>query len=119
MKRIQVPSAPFEQSDDWEIQFDVHPQDEETPALRKNAPFPAHIAPSSRRPGGLMWSDKLKTVMWIELTSPWEENMTKWYFEKHSKYNRLMKACEDGGWKVIPLCVEVGARGFIHSKWTT
>jgi hypothetical protein len=118
VKRIQVPSAPFEQSDDWEIQFDVHPQDEETPELRKNAPFPAHIAPSSRRPDGLMWSDKLKTVMWIELTSPWEENMTKWYFEKHSKYNRLMKACEDGGWKVIPLCVEVGARGFIHSKWS-
>ena len=28
-----------------------------------------------------MWSDKLKMVMWIELTSPWEENMTTWYFE--------------------------------------
>ena len=39
-------------------------------------PFPTHIASTGKQPDGVMWSDKLKMVMWIELTSPWEENMT-------------------------------------------
>ena len=65
-----------------------------------------------------MWPDKLKTVMWIELTSPWEENMTHWYFEKHDRYRKIVDAAEGNGWKVVPLCVEVGARGCINNKWT-
>ena len=64
-----------------------------------------------------MWSDKSKMVMWIELTSPWEENMTTWYFEKHDKYSKIVDAAEGNGWKVVPLCVEVGARGYINDKW--
>ena len=64
-----------------------------------------------------MWSDKLKIVMWIELTSPWEINMKKWYFEKHGKHQKLIQACKENGWKVVPLCVEVGARGYINPNW--
>ena len=64
-----------------------------------------------------MWSDKLKMVMWIELTLPWEENVTTWYFEKHDKYRNVVNAAEDNGWKVAPLCVEVGARDHINGKW--
>ena len=64
-----------------------------------------------------MWSDKLKMVMWIELTLPWEENMTTWYFEKHDKYRKLVDAAEGNGWRVVPLCVGVGARGYINDKW--
>ena len=75
MERQQALKAPFEQSDDWEIQFDLQPQEDMNSELQKHGPFPAHIAASSKRPDGLMWSDKLKTVMWIELTSPWEQNM--------------------------------------------
>ena len=55
-------------------------------------------------------------AMWIELTSPWEENMTTSYFEKHDKYRKVVNAAEDNGWKVIPLCVEVGARGYINDR---
>ena len=55
--------------------------------------------------------------MWIELTSPWEENMNHWYFEKHGKYRRIVEAAEGNGWKVVPLCVEVGARGCINDEW--
>ena len=64
-----------------------------------------------------MWSDKLKTVMWVELTSPWEENMEKWYFEKHDRYNKLALQIRAGGWTAIPLCVEVGSRGYVNNKW--
>ena len=63
-------------------------------------------------------------VMWIELTSPWEENMTTWYFEKHDTYRNIVNAAEGNGWEVVPLCVEVGARvcevgcrGCINDKW--
>ena len=55
--------------------------------------------------------------MWIELTSPWEENLMTWYFEKHDNYRKIVNAAEDNGLKVVPLCVEVGARGYINGKW--
>ena len=58
---------------------------------------------TGRRPDGVMWSDKLKMVMWIVLTSPWEENMTTWYFEKHDKYRKIVNAAEDNGWKFCAL----------------
>ena len=47
-------------------------------------------------------------VIWIELTSPWEENMT-WNFEKHDRYRNIVNAAEGNGWKVVPLCVEADA----------
>ena len=120
VERTKVTEKPFEQSDDWQIQFDIgapNTINPESAELRKYAPFPAHIAASPKRPDGLMWSDKLKTVIWIELTSPWEENMTKWHFEKHGKYEKIRRAAEANGWKVVPLCVEVGARGYINPRW--
>ena len=43
--------------------------------------------------------------------------MTSWYFEKHDKYSKIGDAAEGNGWKVVPLCVEVGARGYINDKW--
>ena len=64
-----------------------------------------------------MWLDRLKMVMRIELISPCEENMPAWYFDKHDKYRKIVNAAEDNGWKVVPLCVEVGARGYINDKW--
>ena len=116
---VKTRKGPFELSDDWELQFDLQPQDGcDKDECRPKVPFPPHIAAASRRPDGVMWSDKLKTVMWIELTSPWEENMTHWYFEKHDKYREIVNAAEGNGWKVVPLCVEVGARGYINNKWT-
>ena len=113
-KATTVAPTLFETSDDWELQFDVCVKcDGQT----KNAPFPPHIVPSKVRPDGVIWSNKLKTVAWVELTSPWEENMTKWHFTKHDKYSRLAKQVRDAGWRAIPLCVEVGARGHINHRW--
>ena len=37
-----------------------------------------------------------KTVIWIELTSPWEENLTKKHFEKMDKYNKLVIDIREG-----------------------
>ena len=97
----------LESADDWKVQFDVN--DERT--------FPSEIAfvsgPGSR-PDGVIWSMQTKAVIWIELTSPWEEkNLTKKHFKKMDKYNKLAIDLREGKhrgvkWTVVPLCVEVG-----------
>ena len=58
-------------------------------------------------------------MIWIELTSPWEENMSKRHYEKKSKYNQLALELRNpqragGAWTVHPLEVEIGARGAIN-----
>ena len=72
----------FEQSDDWEIQFDLQPQEGETPELQKHGPFPAHI-------------DKFKTNGWAnvvrqaensdvdraDVSMAWKVSLIKRYFE--------------------------------------
>ena len=51
----------------------------------------------------------------MELTSPWEENLTKKHLEKMDKCNKLAIDLQEGKhhgvkWTLVPLCVEVGAR---------
>ena len=104
----------FEESDDWELLFDL---DYEPDGQVKNQAFPAHIATSSRRPDALMFSNKLKKVVWIELTSPWEDNCTKSYARKKGRYNKLEAAVKAAGWTPVALYVEVGARGYINDTW--
>jgi len=62
-------------------------------------------------------------VIWIELTSPWEENLTKKHFEKMDKYNKLAIDLQEGKhhgvkWTVVPLCVEVGVAGRVRVDHT-
>ena len=107
-------TALFEVSDDWQLQFDLKV---ECDGQSKNKPFPPHIVAASRRPDGVMWSDKLKTVAWVELTSPWEDNLKKWHFQKHENYSKLAVRVRNQGWTLHPLCIEVGARGKTNDTW--
>jgi hypothetical protein len=108
----------FEKADDWKVQFDVGVEGE----LVAERPFPSEIAIVSgrgSRPDGVMWSMKTKTVIWIELTSPWEENMKSQHFAKCEKYNQLATDLRGGKhfgvkWTVLPHYVEIGARGAIQ-----
>ena len=62
-----------------------------------------------------------KTVIWIEPTSPWDNNLTK----TMNKFNVLSIDLQEGKhhgvkWTLVPVCVEVGARGAINEqpwKW--
>ena len=90
---------------------------------RTSLPFPPEIAVSGigSRPDGVIWSMSCKTVIWIELASPWEENMSKRHFEKKNKYNQLALDLRNphrvgGAWTVFPFEVEVGARGAINEQ---
>ena len=40
-----------------------------------------------------MFLDKLKSVMRLELTSPWEENLIESYIRQKSSYNKLESKC--------------------------
>ena len=113
-EKVEKKKPLFETSEIWKLQLDVCV---EKYGQVKNSPFPPHIAASKYRPDGVIWSDKLKKVLWIELTSAWEENLNEWHFKKHRKYEKLERAVLQNGWEAIPLCVEVGARGYIINKW--
>ena len=66
----------------------------------------------------MTWSVETKTIVWIELTSRWEENLKKNHDLKKGKYNELVIDLREhvGGikWTVVPLYVEVGCRGAIY-----
>ena len=103
---------------DWKMQFDIDVTDGASLGYRTSLPFPPEIAVVSgkgSRPDGVIWSLCSKAVIWIELTSPWEENMSKRHYEKKSKYNQLALELRNppragGTWTVHPLEVEIGAR---------
>ena len=96
----------LEQSDDWVLQVDLTiPGDGQT----KNTPFPAHIGDGesafSSRPDLIIFSDKLKHILYIELTSPWEgPRMEESHKEKMEKY-RTAGLHSIPGWSTTPLCV--------------
>ena len=99
---------------DWKLQFDIHAPSHHQ---EKDRIFPSEIVEDSKRPDGVIWSCSSKIVIWIELTCPWEENMTIRHAQKKSSYNQLRINCEAKGWKVYPLCVEVGCRGHVAQSF--
>ena len=74
--------------------------------------FPPHIAFTELRPDIIIFSNKLKRVILIELTCPCEENMEAWHNAKVNKYMPLKCVIENNGWNVDLFAVEVGARGY-------
>ena len=80
--------------------------------LDKRLIFPAHIVVTSLRPDIVVFSDRCKTVIMIELTCPSEENFQKQHLAKLARYTDLEADCELAGWKVHLFAVEVGARGY-------
>ena len=65
---------------------------------RRAKAFPSEIAVVSGEgscPDGVVWSMETKTVIMLELTSPWEENFGKWHKRKMRKYNQLVLDLEE------------------------
>ena len=134
---FNVPHAATQQdvlarASDWKVQFDLDMSEgmskqregNHSAGHRTSLPFPPEIAVVSgtgSRADGVIWSMSRKTVIWIELASPWEENMSKRHFEKKNKYNQLALDLRNphrvgGAWTVFPFEVEVGARGAINEQ---
>ena len=114
----------LEQDRDWKAglnlesdvlwKFKLSATEDQLPT-QKNTPLPAHIGDGesafSSRPDLIIFSDKLKHILYIELTSPWElSRMEESHKEKMEKY-RTAGLHSIPGWSTTPLCVEVGVRG--------
>ena len=110
----------LERANDWQVQFDLELESIVSPKRAKA--FPSEIAVVSGEgscPDGVVWSMETKTVIILELTSPWEENFDKRHKQKMRKYNQLVVDLVQGKyngikWNAQLLCVEIGARGALH-----
>ena len=102
--------ALLDQASDWQLQFDLDAPEYHQIKARM---FPSEIVEADKKPDDVLWSCSSKMVIWIELTSPWEENTAMWYDQKKTDYTQLRLDCENKGWKVYPLYVEVGCRGHV------
>ena len=74
--------------------------------------FLPHIAFTKLKPDITIFSNKLKKVIFIELTCPCEQHMEAWHNAKFHKYMPLKSAIENNGWSVVLFAVEVGAGGY-------
>ncbi len=91
---------------DWKILVDRRDQQYQ---------IPPEIAASSLRPDMCIYSLATKKCLFVELTSPFEDNIAKWKLKKSDKYAGLVNQARHNGWNTVLKTVEVGARGFVNA----
>ena len=85
--------------------------------LDRKLVFP-NIVTTTLRPDIVIWSEKQRAIIMIELTVPWETRCDEAHERKAEKYAHLVEECREKGWQAWPFPVEIGARGFpAQSIW--
>ncbi|KAI8482700.1 hypothetical protein Bbelb_395800 [Branchiostoma belcheri] len=84
--------------------------------LDRQLHFPSSICATTLRPDLVLWSEDLKSVLIVELTVPWEENIQVAFERKKTRYEELVQQCRLNGWKTQLYPVEIGVRGFAGSS---
>ncbi|CAH1248899.1 GRASP [Branchiostoma lanceolatum] len=84
--------------------------------LDKQLHFPSVICETALRPDLVLWSVDQKSVVIVELTVPWEENLQTAYERNKLKYEELVQECRENGWRTQLYPVEVGVRGFVGAS---
>ena len=96
----------FEKEVDWQMVWD----EDDLPAE-----FPQHIYCTAERPDIVVWSERGKEVILVELTVGDESNFSDQVARKEARYNReLIPGLLGSGWKARLFTVEIGCRGFWH-----
>ena len=96
----------FDTASDWKIVWD----EDQFPVE-----FPQNIYNTPERPDIVVWSEKAKEVILIELTVGDESNFSDQVVRKEARYNReLIPGITASGWKAQLFTIEVGCRGFWH-----
>ena len=95
----------WEAATDWKILVDKRDQQYQ---------IPAELAASNLRPDMCVYSLSAKKCLFLELTSPFEDNIAKWKMAKSSKYSNLVSETRSNGWTTVLKTIEVGARGFVN-----
>ena len=75
--------------------------------------IPPQIAETLEWPNVCIYSLLKKLILYIELTSPAEENITYWKLKKTVKYLKQVELAKANGFKAICRTIEVGARVFV------
>ena len=93
-------------SHDWRLLSD----------LDERLVFPHFISPTTCRPAIVLFSKKLRRVLWLELTVCSEDHILQYREKKLSRFRHLKQECMKNGWEVEALTAEVRARGAISSS---
>ena len=102
MKRERERESPFKKGHDWQIIWD----EDVLPAQ-----FPQHIYGTADRPGIVVWSDKERMVILVELTVGDESNFSDQVERKQARYNKeLIPGLHGSRWKA-QLFTAVEVRG--------
>ena len=97
-----TPSGLLRRADDWVLLVDVD----------SKLSIPPKIVITNLRPDIVMYSNKEKMVILIELTVPWEDRFEESHQLKSAKYAGLVSDITSNGWRSQCFPVEVGTRGF-------
>jgi len=85
--------------------------------LKQKLVFP-NIIQTTFRPDIVIWSDKDKCLVMVELIVPWESRCEETYERKKAKYSDLQEQCKQKGCRGGLFPVEIVARGFpAQSLW--
>jgi hypothetical protein len=107
-RRVTSPNDhPFCKASDWRVAADLAGSDYDFNLF----------STSARRPDILIWSERLKRLLIVELTVPCEENITSWHAKKRERYTPDAEHAQSCGWDVDILPIEVGARGFVAKSF--
>ena len=68
---------------------------------------------TAQHPDMVVVSRSLKTMLLVELTVPWEENMEWAHERKLLRYEQLAQDCKGKGWRCDEFAVKMGCRGFV------
>ena len=67
--------------------------------------FPIEILLTNLHPDMVVWSVPQKTVIIVELTVLWEDNLEWAHSRKREKYADLKAQCEERGWTCLPFFI--------------
>ena len=74
------------------------------------------VVQTGQRPDIIVWCEEKKECIIMELTVPWEENFGAAEERKATRYEELIRECEEGGWKTEYYHLGIGARGYVERK---
>ena len=89
-------------ANDWKIAADLP---------GRKAAYPDMVRVTGSRPDVVLSSESSRTIVTIELTVPYESNMSESHELKMAKYEGLKEEIQERGYKTHMFAVEVGARG--------
>lgn len=91
----------LDSGNDWRIAADL-------PGMKG---YPEAITRTNLRPDAVLVSDTSRTMVLVELTVPYETNMSESHEYKAAKYEGLMQEIKQAGYRPHMFPVEIGARG--------